>query len=116
MGVPGSGALQTLGCPSRGAAGLGGEEDRGPGLRHPAVRGGGGRSAKSGGVFHSPPPLMSSFPCPGLSAVVLLALKPLPQNFFVDFETSRKIHREVTTAEWTELTPVVKPCPLLALP
>lgn len=78
------------------------------------------RSAEEGAAVRSPrafstPLPHSGFPCSGLFAVVLLAL-PLPQNFFVDFETSRKIHREVTTAQWTELTPVVKPCPPLAFP
>lgn len=92
-GVPGRGTSRTWGCRDVGCSrhgdvgkwgagdhrvpeawgcrGLDGVEDRGPGHRHPAVRGGGGRSAKSGGVST---PLPHSFfppPCSSLFAVVL---------------------------------------------
>lgn len=97
--MPGSGVSETLGCRDLTVPGTGASVSA-----NPAVRRGGGGGAEAGGVFHSPPPLFFfSFFCVLVFAGCPGGPTSVPLNFFVDFESSRKIHGQVMTAEGTEL-------------
>lgn len=108
VGVP-----ETVGCPRCGGAGTTVLRIGASAIQRSAEE---GAAVRSPGAFSTPLPHSFFSLCSGLFADCAEGPTSLPQNFFVDFETSRKIHRQAMPAEWTELTPVVKPCPLLALP